>query len=152
MFRMKKWIAAGLVAMMLCMVGAYSAYRSYKQNRPNPIWVPLPINPELPVAERDETIKQLLTKLQDPAILEKVSADLNLTQKMELPTDQEVAAELSKRLFVRAGDMDTPMGKVPSIHIGMNGKVKESKLAGEICVRLMDDVWALLGIEPPARK
>lgn len=137
--------------MMLFLGGGYFAYRTIKQNRPHPIWVPVPINPQLPISKRDEIINTLLKKLRDPDILQKVSKDLNLTRRMNLPTDQEVAAELDKQLFVRAGDMDTPMGKVPSIHIGLKGKAKNTALTGEIAMRLMDDVWPVLGIKPPKK-
>ncbi len=137
--------------MMLFLGGGYFAYRTIKQNGPQPIWVPVPINPQLPIAKRDEIINTLLKKLRNPDILEKVSKDLNLTRKMNLPTDREVVEELDKQLFVRPGDMDTPMGKVPSIHIGLTGKVKDTALTGEIVIRLMDDVWPILGIKPPKK-
>jgi hypothetical protein len=48
--------------------------------------------------------------------------------------------------------MDTPMGKVPSIHIGLKGKAKNMALTGEIAMRLMDDAWPILGIDPPKKK
>ena len=44
------------------------------------------------------------------------------------------------------------MGKVPAIHIGVKGKAKESEVSGEIAMRLMDDVWKILGIKPPKKK
>jgi hypothetical protein len=44
------------------------------------------------------------------------------------------------------------MGKVPAIHIGVHGKRKESALSGKIAMRLMDDVWPILGIDPPPQK
>jgi len=138
--------------MMLFLGGGYFAYRTIKQNRPHPIWVPVPINSQLPIAKRDEIINAILKKLRNPDTLQKVSKDLNLTHRMNLPTDREVAEDLDKQLFVRAGDMDTPMGKVPSIHIGLKGKVKNIALTGEIAMRLMDDVWPVLGIAPPKKQ
>ena len=137
--------------MMLFLGGGYFAYRTIKENRPRPIWVPVPINPQMPTAKRDEIIRKLLTKLSNPDILQKVSMDLNLTRRMNLPTDREVAEELAKQLFVKPGDMDTPMGKVPSIHIGLKGKAKNMALTGEIAMRLMDDAWPILGIPPPKK-
>jgi len=73
-------------------------------------------------------------------------------KKWELPSDEACAAELGRRLFVKAGEMDTPMGKVPAIHIGVTGKRKEREVSGEIAMRLMEDVWPILGLEPPPRK
>jgi hypothetical protein len=148
---MQRWIAAGVVAMMLFLGGGYFAYRAYQQNRPHPVWVPLPINPELETAKRDEIIKGLLGKLKEPELLKNVSKDLGLSQKWSLPSDEECAKEIARRIFVRPGDADSPMGPVPAIHIGLSGKEKESKVTGEIAMRLMDDVWKILGIKPPKK-
>lgn len=152
---MQRWIAAGVLAVLLIGgmgFGGLFAYRAYKQNLPAPIWVPMPINPELPPDKRDEVINQLKAELTKNERLLKVSKDVGLVAKWELPTDEACAAELAKRMFVRAGEMDTPMGKVPSIHIGLTGKRKETEISGQIAMRLMDDVWKILGIEPPKRK
>jgi hypothetical protein len=123
----------------------------YQPNRPAPVWVPLPVRVDLETAKRDEIIGRLKTKLSEDAVLIKVSKDLNLTQKLGLASDEQCARELADRLFVRSGEADTPMGKVPAIHIGVNGKRKEREVSGEIAMRLMDDVWETLGIEAPER-
>jgi hypothetical protein len=149
---MQRWIAAGVVAMMVLLGGTYFAYRTYKHNRPQPVWVPLPINPELESAKRDEIIKDLKAKLSEPERLAKVSKDLGLSKKWNLPSDAECAKEIASRLFVRPGEADSPNGPVPAIHIGIKGKAKDSGVSGEIAMRLMDDVWTILGIEPPKKK
>ncbi len=152
---MQRWIVAGVVAVLLFCgmgVGGLFAYRAYKQNRPQPIWVPMPINPELPTEKRDEIIEKLKTGLSKPGLLVKVSKDVGLVTKWELPSDEACAAEIGKRMFVREGEMDTPMGKVPAIHVGLAGKRKESEVSKEIVMRLMDDVWKVLGIDPPGKK
>ena len=138
--------------MMLFLGGGYFAYKTYKANQPHPIWVPLPINPELEIAKRDEIIKNLHEKLIEKDILLKVSKDLGLPKKLNLESDAECANDLGKRIYVKAGDADTPLGKVPAIHIGVKGKVRETTVTGEIAMRLMDDVWKILGIKPPAKK
>ena len=33
----------------------------------------------------------------------------------------------------------------------LKGKAKESGVSGEIAMRLMDEVWKILGIEPPKK-
>ena len=115
------------------------------------MWVPLPINPELPAEKRDEIIAKLKQELSETAVLTKVSKDLSLPAKWDLATEELAAQEISRRLFVRAGEADTPMGKVPAIHIGVNGTRKERDLSGQIAMRLMDDVWSILGINPPPK-
>jgi len=128
------------------------AYRTYKQNGPQPIWIPLPIHRQLSDEKRDEIIKNLKTKLAAPEILIKVSKDVGLVKKWHLASDEEGARQIGERLFVKAGEADTPLGKVPSINIGLNGKVKESLVSGEIMMRLINDVWKILGIDPPPTK
>ena len=142
-----------MLAIMLLMGGLYAYYKMvYLPGRPHPVWVPLPINPQLETAKRDEIIKNLKTKLSDRDILVKVSMDLGLPQKLHLASDDLCASELASRLFVKPGDADTPMGKVPAIHIGVKGTEKESALSGQIAMRLMDDVWKILDIKPPQKK
>jgi hypothetical protein len=146
---MQRWIAVGVVAMMVLLGGAWFAHRVYKQNRPQPIWVPMQINPELPAAKRDAIIKELKAKLSEQQVLLKVSQDLGLTKKWQLATDAACANKIREELFVRSGEADTPKGKVPSINIGVTGKNKESAISSEIALRLMDDVWKILGVTPP---
>jgi hypothetical protein len=151
---MQRWIVAGVVAMLLIGGGGLAAYYKlvYKPNRPAPFWVPMPINPELPTEKRDEIIEKLKTGLSKPGLLVKVSKDVGLVTKWELPSDEACAAEIGKRMFVREGEMDTPMGKVPAIHVGLAGKRKETEVSKEIVMRMMDDVWKVLGIDPPGKK
>ncbi len=148
---MQRWIVAGVVAVLLMAGGGLFAYRAYKQSRPAPVWVPLPINPELPMAKRDEIINNLKEKLGERQLLIKVSKDVGLAGKWGLASDEAGAVEIGGRLFVRAGEADTPMGKVPAIHIGVNGKRKEREVSGEIAMRLMEDVWPILGLKPPPK-
>jgi hypothetical protein len=149
---MQRWIVmgvAGVVAMLLMAGGGYVGLRAYKQNLPGPMWVPLPINPGLSVAKRDEIISQLKSSLSKPEVLAGVSRELGLAHEWKLPSDEEAATQLAGRLFVKEGEADTPQGKVPALHIGVKGKQKERELSGKIVMRLMDDVWGILGIDPP---
>ena len=145
------WIAVAIALMFLTGGGALFAYHQYKQNRPAPVWVPLPINPELPDAKRDEIIEKLRKELSEPAVLTRISKDLGLPRAWNLPSDDAAAEEIRQRMFIRAGEADTPMGKVPAIHFGMSGKNKERELNGRIAVRMMDDVWKILDIKPPQK-
>lgn len=138
--------------MFLALGGSYFAFRTYKQNRPHPVWVPLPIRADLESKERDRVIKELKEKLDNRELLVSVSKDVGLAKKWNLASDAEGADEIAARLFVRPGDAATPMGNVPAILIGVNGKHKESAVSSELAMRLMDDVWKILGITPPKKE
>lgn len=149
---MQRWIIAGVVALALICGGGYVAIKIYKQNRPSPVWVPMPINPELPVAQRDEIIAKLKAALSEKERLVVVSKEVGLVAKWGMPSDEAGAAEIASRLFVREGEADTPNGRVPAIHVGIKGKRKETKVSGEIAVRLMKDVFDILGIQRPEKE
>ena len=146
---MQRWIALGVLSVILMVGGGGFAYWTYKQNRPNPVWVPLLINRELTDDKRQEIAIDLKEKLSKSEILNKVSSDLGLARKWNLPSDESAAQEIKKRLFVKIGEADSPEGKLPSINIGVEGSRREAAISGEIALRLMKDVWQLLGIEPP---
>lgn len=146
---MQRWIAAGLVAILIFCGGGWFAIKTYKQNRPQPVWVPLPINPKLPSKQRDDTIKMLKERLSDRELLEQVSRDVGLKRKWNLESEDAAVNEIAKRLFVRAGDAKTKLGRVPALHVGLKGKRKESQVCGEVAVRLMQEVIKILKEEEP---
>jgi len=148
---MQRWIAVVVVTMMLLGGGGLYAYYVYKQNRPSPVWVPLPIRLGLSNEKRDVLVNDLRMKLSRPEVLEQVSKDVGLTKKWRLASDAEGAREIGQRLFVQVGEADTPQGKVPSINIGVTGKRKERVVSNEITMRLMDDVMKILGIKAPPK-
>lgn len=149
---MQRWIILGVMAMALMLGGGGFAYRNYKQNRPHPVWVPLRINPALPLEKREEIAKDLRSKLSNIAILSQVSHDLGLPKKWNLASDEEAAQQIGDRLFVKVGEADGPMGKVPSINIGFSGKVKDKEMTEKLALRLMEDVVKIAGIKPPTSK
>jgi hypothetical protein len=137
---------------MMCGGGFY-AFRTYKDNRPTPMWVALPINPELPTERQDEIVRELKVKLCAPEILVSVSKDLGLMKEWKMASDAQCADEIRKRILVRVGETSNSIGtRVPSIDIGMHGISKERDLSGKIAVRLMRDVWKILGVKPPPQK
>ena len=138
--------------MFLLIGGGGVAYWSYKQNLPHPVWVPLPLNPELSDEKRDEVAKELKEMLGTTEILTRISNDLNLTKRWRMASDEKAAGELGRRLFVDIGEADSPMGKVPSINIGVHGPRKEKGLSEEIATHLMKDVRKILGIKAPRPK
>lgn len=149
---MQRWIVIGAVAMILLLGGGGFAYWNYKQNLPNPVWVPLPTKPEMTDGQREKFAKELKAKLIEPETLTKISKELNLAQKWKMASDETAAAEISKRLFVRPGEADLPTGRIPSMNIGVDGPRKDAAVSGEIALRLMEEVRTLLGIKPPPEK
>ncbi len=149
---MQRWIVLGAVMVALMFGGSFFAYQNYKQNQSQPIWVPLPINPQLPGEKRTELAKELKAKLAKPEILTQVAKDLGLARTWGLNSDAEAGEEIFRRLFVRVGDAATPMGNVPSINVGVNGKVKEKAISEKLSLRLIEDVWKILGIKGSPKK
>lgn len=138
--------------MLLVLGGGGFAYRTYKQNRPQPMWVPLPIDPNLPVEKRAEIASELKKSLMKPDLLIQVSKDLGLPKVLGVTTDEAAANEIAKRMFVDVGEIDSNGIKAPSINIGIKGKRKDQEVSGKIAMRLMEDVWKILGIKPPPQK
>ena len=136
---MQRLIAASLIVLGLLVGGAGFAYWNYRQNRPCPVFVPLPLNPETTHAQRDEAAKSLREKLNERDRLVKISRDVGLTRKWKLASDEEGADELRKRVFVDATET--------SINVGVHGKRKERELSDEIVKRMMADVKEILGIK-----
>jgi len=144
---MQRWIAIGVVFLVLIFGAGAVGIRVYKQNRPHPVWVPLPLNPEVPGDKKLQLAKDLKKKLQDHALLVRVSQDLGLPKKLKLATDDEAANAVAARLFVKVGEADTPTGtKVPSLNVGVTGKRKDQKISEEIALRINQDVRKILGI------
>ena len=149
---MQRWIAIGLVVVLLAAGGAGYGLHLYKQSRPHPVWVPMPINRELTEEKGKEIARELKGKLGDKSLLARVSKDIGLAKVWEMPSDEVAAAEISKRLFVDLGEMDTPTGKVPSLNVGVRGPAKDKHISEKLAMRLMQDVWKLLGVKPPGEK
>ena len=151
---MQRWIVAGVVVVLLGIAGffgARTAWRAYNDGKPAPVWVPLAVNPDTPIEQQDKTAKELGERLHDDGILLKLTKELNLRQTWSLPDDEAASKELGRRMFVRTGTMDSPKGAIPAIHIGVHGKYKEINDSKRISERLIQEVWPILGIEPPTQ-
>ena len=142
----------GVVAIFLLIGGGGFAYWNYKQNLPHPVWVPLPLNPDLSDDKRQEIAKELKAKLGTTEILTIISKDLNLPKKWKMSSDDEAVGELGRRLFVTQGEVASSMGKVPAINIGVQGPRKDKGVSEEIANHLMVDVRKILGIKAPPTK
>lgn len=142
---MQRWIVLGAVAMVLFLGGSYAGYKVYQQNRPGPIWVPLPIRADLGKAEREDACNKLKTVLTQETNILAVVKDLNLMQEWGLDSEAAAADELKRRIFVRQGRAQTELGEVPSIDVGIQGKQKEKPMTGKILMRVMEDVKKAVG-------
>ena len=149
---MQRWIVMAVVVLGLLLGGGGFAYWNYKQNLPHPVWVPLPLNPEVSNAKRDEIVKELKAKLGTTESLSRISKDLNLTKRWQMASDEEVAGELGRRFFVETSEVDSPTGKVPSINVGVHGPRRDKGVSEEIAMHLMKDVRKLFGIGEPPKK
>jgi hypothetical protein len=149
---MQRWIVLGVVGIILTAGGAMLALRQYRQNRPAPVWVPMPLNSEVPEEKIKALVKDLKEKLSKPEVMLKVSKDLSLSSKWSLASDDAAAKELTKRLFVKIGETEAKDGKVPSLNIGVSGPEKDREISTNITKRIMQDVWPILGIKPPPSK
>lgn len=149
---MQRWILFSFVVITLLIVGGGFAYKNHKQNRAHPVWVPLRINPELPLEKQNEIAKALKSGLSNPEVLIKVSMDLNVPKALGLKSDEQAADVIASRLFVDVGKASSPNGiEVPAINVGVKGIEKDQEISGKIAVRLIQDVWKILGIDPPAQ-
>lgn len=141
---MQRWIALVTVVLLLLGVGGGVLFWNHRRNRPDKVWVPLPLNPETPEDARGTIVRQLATELRKPSVLLGVATDVQLATRLGLPSNEAAVSELEKRLFVEIGTADTAMGKIPSINIGVHGKSKEHEVLGQISIRLMQDVRRII--------
>ena len=149
---MQRWLLiGGAIFLLLFGVGLPTACHLYKQSRPHPVWVPIPVNPEAPFGFLDETVRTLTSKLSDRDNLIRIGRRLDLKSKWEMTSDEEVADEIGNRLYVKRGEMDTPMGSVPAIHVGFRGTNRDREISYAMIEALLPDVWKALGIEPPKK-
>jgi hypothetical protein len=149
---MQRWLLIGGAALLLLFgIGLPTAYHLYKQGRPHPVWLPIPLNPEAPFGQTETTIRALTAKLANRENLTRIGKDLDLKNKWGMHTDDEVADEIGSRLYVKRGEMETPMGSVPAIHVGLRGTNRDREISYALLDALLPDVWKVLGIDPPKK-
>ena len=122
---------------VLVVGGGAFAYRTYRQNRPiHAVLLQLQISPDAAPSEQATTLKAVMQKLREPALLTRASKEAGLTKKLQFATDEAAANDLGKRLFAELGEADTPKGRMPVINIGFNCKVKEFNTMTEVSQHL----------------
>lgn len=150
---MQRWLLiGGALFLLLFGVGLPTAYHFYKQSRPHPVWVPIPVNAEAPFGYNEKVIEELTSKLSERERLMRIGRELGLKEKWEMNSDDEVVDEILRRFYVKSGEMDTPMGKLPAIHVGFRGTNRDREDSYAMMNALMPDVWKILGINPPLQR
>ena len=137
---MQRWIALGAVVLALFCVGSYLGLKTYKQSRPYPIWIPLPIKADMDKGQRDEACAQVRDYMFEEERVLAMARDLELAKLWSLSSENEAAHALRKRMFVRLGRTNTEFGEVPAIEMGANGTRKEIETTQKIVQRMVDDM------------
>jgi hypothetical protein len=110
--------------------------------------VPIALRADLSMADQKKLAEQIEAKLRSDEILRAIVVDVGLQEKFKLPSEDAAVKELDRRLFVDVGSADTPNGPVPSINIGVAGTGHERDILGEASMRIIRDVWRMIGIDP----
>ena len=142
---MQRWIALGAVVLACVCAASYFGLKAYKQTRPYPIWVPVPIREDLDKSQRDEACAQVRDHLFEEQRVLAMARDLDLKALWSMPSEKEAAHELRKRMFVRLGRAHTEFGEIPAIEVGANGTRKEIPTTERIVQRMMDDMKRAAG-------
>jgi hypothetical protein len=147
---MQRWIVIAVVVALLGAVGGGFGLWTYRQNRPQKVWVPLALNAALPAEKKEQLAKDVKAKLLEGTIIADAVKDVNLASKLNLPSNEAAEAEVRNRLFVELGETPGANGAaVPSLNIGLNCQRKTFNVMGEVATRMMKDVWKMLGIKEP---
>jgi hypothetical protein len=146
------WTALGAVGLVVLFFGARYAKSEYHLRQPAKIWVPVTLRADLSMADQKKLAKQIEEKLHTDEILRAVVVDVGLQEKFKQPSEDAAVKELKSRLFVEVGSADTPMGPVPSINIGVSGIGREGDVLGKVSMRIIRDVWRMIGIDPDTGK
>jgi hypothetical protein len=140
---MQRWLLIGVaIVLLLFGAGLPTAYHFYKQSRPHPVWLPIPTSLNASIEDVDNLMENL----------SRIGRELDLKDKWGMDSDEEVVDEIVSRFYVKRGDMDSPMGKLPAIHVGLRGTNRDREISTAIVNKLIPDVWKILGVEPPKKR
>lgn len=150
---MHRWIVIAVVGALLFGLGGGFALWNYRENRPKKVWVPLILNEDLPEEKRVELAEKIKAKLLEGPILREAVKDTGLASSLKI-SEEEAEAEVRKRLMVELDEAivkteDGLSRSVPAINIGINAQRKTYAPMGKVSMRIMKDVWKMLGIKEP---
>lgn len=153
---MQRWIVIAVVGAILFGLGGGYALWTYRQNRPQKVWVPLALNENLPEEKREQLAVEIKTKLLEGTSIRDAVKETGLAARLGFSSDEAAEADVRKRLFVEVGEADVPSDgttapkRVPSLNIGLNAQRKSFQPMSEVSMRIMKDVWKMLGIKEPS--
>lgn len=131
------------------LVGGYMWLKNDRANRPDRIWVPLQLNQEMTHEQHEEFATALREQLITDEILAAVAKDTGLQQRWPEASEQEIIADLHKRLIYEIGEYRYQ----PSLNIGFRGIRRENQLLRDMTERLMKDLEKIMtqGAPPNAQ-
>ena len=127
------------------LMGGYLWLKNERANRPDRIWVPIPLNPEMTHDQHESFSSELREQLITDENFAALSADLGLQQRWNHATGQDTVDELHERLIYEVGEHQY----APSLNIGFKGIRRENQLLRDMTGRLMEDLDAILKSNAP---
>jgi len=135
-------VALGGIGLM----GGYVWLKNERANRPDAIWVPIPLNPELAHEQHLEFTDNLRKRLTEDAVLSKISIDVNHRVRGDFATEDASITDLRIRLMCEVGEYND----APSLNVGFRGVSRENSMLRELTERLMQDFNAIISTPPPS--
>ncbi len=146
---MQRWMVVSVVIAVVLVFGAGAGYVLMKLNQPDPRWMPLLLNPELPEEKREEVAAELRTMILERERLLKMVREEDVVKGLGFSSEEEAVLELERRIFIKVGEAATEMGYVPALHIGVSGKRKERSEVEKLAMRVMKEVQAVIDAASP---
>jgi len=146
---MQRWIMISAIVVALGgigLMGGYAWLQNERANRPDAIWVPIPLNPELSQEQHQEFTDNLRQRLASDEVLGKISADLNLRTRGNFPSEEASITDLRTRLMCEVGEHNY----APSLNVGFRGVSRENAMLRELAERLMQDFNEIVSTPSPS--
>ncbi len=140
---MQRWMMIAGIVFMLGLVGLTGGYvwlKNERANRPDRIWVPIALNPELTHEQHETFAEELYEQLVTDEILASVASDLGLQQRWNHSSSETTVEELHERVFIEIGEHQ----HMPSLNIGFTGIRRENELLREMTSRLIEDFQEMM--------
>lgn len=113
---MQRSITLAIAAFFFLVIGAGVGAYFYKQNKPDKLWIPIPVKNEISEESKAEIERIARDHFAKPEVIERVSQDSGLPSNF-----------ITSRIFFEYGDFQDPSTMIQgtSFNIGLAGKRKE---------------------------